>query len=87
MGAASPALARPGILDAGPSDQPRYSRCYATTLPKISQDASAKISEFHPAGQAGMGSARAASDHGRRAARTQNSFPSGSASTTQLASP
>ena len=30
---------------------------------------------------------RAASDQGRRSARTQNSFPSGSASTTQLTSP
>jgi hypothetical protein len=42
LGAASPAMARPGVSSGGPADQARYAQCFDSTLATMTADA-AKI--------------------------------------------
>lgn len=56
LGAASPAMARPGVSAGGPADQTRYARCVDTTLASMVADA-AKI------GNPGLRARRVAEAH------------------------
>lgn len=60
LGSASPALARPGVSDGGPSDQARYSHCFTSTVKKIVVDAAEIPDPAERARQ--LSGARAAAD-------------------------